>query len=305
MQKCMRCMNDFDQQEYCPYCGRRIDLPPADIGQLPQETILKGRFIIGEVKARDRIGFTYIAWDALLERSVLIREWFPYKLAERLEGQTDVKIDTGNNKKLCASLNSQFVSYAKGLCRLQTIPFLVTVYTGFEENGTAYYVMENIEGITLRQMLEMQNPLDEHTAMAISQRIRDAVKVLHDNKIIHGNLSPDNIVFGKKNEIRFLNPAWYCLDMEKIKYTVFLGRYASPSYLQKSFQPDREMDFYSIAAIEYRMLTGEEPPGPRILGKKIIPVSDFGIKVTAENEKRILKEMGAKPKGLFSILFGR
>lgn len=302
MQKCMRCMNDFDQQEYCPYCGRRADLPPVDAGQLLQETILKGRFIIGEVKARDRIGFTYIAWDALLERSVLIREWFPFRLAKRLEGHTGVEMDMGKDKTLCSSLNSQFVSYAKRLCRLQNIPFLVPVYTGFEENGTAYYVMENAEGITLREMLEMQNPLDEYTAMSLSRRIREAVKILHENKIIHGNLSPDNILLGKNDEIRFLNPAWYCQDMEKIRYTVFLGRYASPAYLEKNFQPEREMDTYSIAAIEYRMLTGEEPQGPLVSGKNIVPISEFGVKISAENEKRILRELGAKPKSLISML---
>ena len=91
MPKCMKCMEEYKQENFCPYCGRRRDAYTVYIDQIPEETILNRRFIIGEAIRKDRIGFLYIAWDALLEQKVWIREWFPVKMAGRKQGQLQVE----------------------------------------------------------------------------------------------------------------------------------------------------------------------------------------------------------------------
>ena len=91
MPKCMKCMEEYEQTDFCPYCGRKRDAVSVYTDQIPEETILNRRFIIGDAVRKDRIGFLYIAWDALLEQKVYIREWFPVKTACRTQGQIQVK----------------------------------------------------------------------------------------------------------------------------------------------------------------------------------------------------------------------
>lgn len=316
MPKCMRCMCDFDGQRFCPSCGAEAGRKAAGREQLPAEAILNRRFIIGDVISRDRIGFTYIAWDALLERKVVIKEWFPVKLAEREENGLDVR--SGMPEGLWEELCGQFLAQAKKLNRLQDIPVLVPVYTFFQENQTAYYVTEYVEGQTLRQLLQKTNPLESEAAGNLMNRIREALEVFHERGLIHGNLTPDNIFLEPNGGVRFLNPAWFDESMEEIRYTVFRGRYAAACYFEVSggkeksglrLKPHREMDDYSMAAVYYRLLSGEEPVGVYGLrNKERLPsISELGVEVPQKVEKeilRILTKAETKGTGLLRFLQG-
>lgn len=296
MPKCMKCMQDFEEQKFCPCCGAPVKLEASDRGQLPAGTILNRRFIIGEPLEKDRIGFTYIAWDALLERRVLVKEWFPVKLAARGKNRLDVEffMDGDRNR----ALKEGFLRQAKKLHLLQIIPVLIPVYTFFEENQTAYYIMEYSEGETLRDLLRETNPLEVQEAQVLLKKVRDALEILHGNRLIHGNLTPDNIFFAADGTVRFRNLAWFGEEMEELKYTVFLGKYASPLYYEGRVKPEKTMDFYSLAAIAYRMLCGEEPISADKRAKKdeLRDFSDYGIELPAQLEKAILQEMRVKKK---------
>lgn len=289
-------MQDYGTQEYCPFCGAPTALNASDRGQMPVETILNRRFIIGEPLGKDRIGFTYIAWDALLERRVLVKEWFPVKLAKRGENHLDVEffMEEERSKKL----KEDFLEQARKLHRLQIIPVLIPIYTFFEENNTAYYIMEYTEGETIREILQKTNPLEVQRVQVLLKKVREALEVLHRNGLIHGNLSPENILFAIDGTVRFLNLAWFGEGMEELKYTVFAGRYASPCYYEGTVKPDRSMDLYSMAAVAYRMLTGEEPVSADKRTKKegLVPISDYGIEIPAQMENDILQTMGVKKR---------
>ncbi|MDO4337670.1 MAG: protein kinase [Eubacteriales bacterium] len=305
MAKCMSCMQDYEQQEYCPFCGAEAGLKAADIGQIPAETILNRRFIIGELINSDRIGFTYLAWDALLERKVVIKEWFPCALAQREENGLDVK--GGMDAELWERLNQQFMEHARKLHKLQNIPALVPIYTFFRENNTSYYVMEFLEGRTVRGMLERENPLVPSEAEKLMEKIAQALEILHDNGIIHGNLSPDNIFLCRTGEIRFLNLAWFSEEMKTIRYTVFQGKYAPFDYEKAFFTQNREMDTYSFCAVYYRLITGCAPVSAlqRIKKEKLPSVSDYGVKISARTEKEImegLKNPDRSGKGMLRFL---
>lgn len=289
MAKCMRCMQDYEQQEYCPFCGAEGNLKAADIGQIPVETILNRRFIIGDLISSDRIGFTYLAWDALLERKVVIKEWFPCALAEREANGLDVK--GGMDENLWERLNQQFLEHAQKLHKLQDIPALVPIYTFFRENNTSYYVMEFLEGRTVRGMLQRENPLDPSAAEKLMEKITQALEILHNKGIIHGNLSPDNIFLCRTGEIRFLNPAWFSEEMKTIRYTVFQGKYAPFDYEKASFIQNKEMDTYGVCAVYYRLITGCDPVSAlqRIKKEKLPSISDYGVKISAHTEKEIME----------------
>ena len=301
MTKCMSCMQDYEEQKYCPFCGAERNLEAEDVGQIPVETILNRRFIIGDMISFDRLGYTYLAWDALLERKVVIKEWIPYKIADREPGSLQVKADV--SEELWETLNQQFLEQARMLHQLQNLPVLVPVYTFFRENNTSYYVMEFLKGQILRENIQRENPLMPDVAKEIMDRVSAALEILHKNGIIHGNLSPENIFLCRTGQIKFLNPAWYSPELESQGYVIFQGRYAPFDYYRSPVRPNQKMDLYGESAVYYRLVTGSPPVSAlaRIRKAKLPAVSEYGVKVSAQTEKKImqgLQDAGKKDKGI-------
>ena len=296
MPKCMKCMEEYEQENFCPYCGRKRDAGSVYNDQIPEETILNRRFIMGEAVRKDRIGFVYIAWDALLEQKVYIREWFPVKLADRELGKTEVH--SGLEQELWEGLLEAFLGQAEKLHKRQDISRLIPVYTFFRENHTAYSVMEYVEGTTLREVLNRQNPLELSVAENIMGNLQNAVSVLHQNGVIHGNITPDNIILCQNGELKLLDPSWNCDAMDEIKNTVFWSRYVPDSYKKVPLQKTAETDRYSMASVFYRMITGEEPYGvlKENMKRKLPPMSEYKITVPKQIEEQIMKDLGESEK---------
>ena len=304
MPKCMKCMEEYKQENFCPYCGRRRDADTVYIDQIPEETILNRRFIIGEAIRKDRIGFLYIAWDSLLEQKVWIREWFPVKMAGRKQGQLQVESEI--NRTLWDQLEEEFLVNAEKLHKRQEISQLIPVYTFFRENNTAYCVMEHINGVTLREILRKKNPLEFQAAEDIMKKMESAVSALHQSGIIHGNLTPDNVMLCHDGNLKLLDPSWTGEAMNEVRNAVFWSRYVPASYKKAPFQKSADTDKFSMAAIFYRMITGEEPYGvlKETIKQKLPSVSDYGIAIPKQIEKQIMKDIGEDAKtekGLLSF----
>ena len=247
MPKCMKCMEEYEQTDFCPHCGRKRDAASVYTDQIPEETILNRRFIIGDAVRKDRIGFLYIAWDALLEQKVYIREWFPVKTACRTQGQIQVKSEVSQD--LWKRLEDAFLVHMEKLHKRQDISQLIPVYAFFRENNTVYSVMEYINGMTLRELLSRQNPLSLPVAENIMAKLQDAVSGLHQNKIVHGNITPDNIILCQNGEVKLLDPSWSGDAVDDIKNTVFWSRYVPASYRRVPLKKSTETDKYSMAAV--------------------------------------------------------
>ena len=296
MPKCMKCMEEYEQTDFCPYCGRKRDAASVYTDQIPEETILNRRFIIGDAVRKDRIGFLYIAWDALLEQKVYIREWFPVKTACRAQGQIQVKSEVSQD--LWKRLEDVFLSHMEKLHKRQDISQLIPVYAFFRENNTVYSVMEYVNGMTLRELLSRQNPLSLPVAENIMAKLQDAVSGLLQNKIVHGNIPPDNIILCQNGEVKLLDPSWSGDALDDIKNTIFWSRYVPASYRKVPLQKSTETDKYSMAAVFYRMLTGEEPYGVlnENMKRKLPSMSEYGITVPKQTEKQIMKDLGENEK---------
>ncbi|MGN1123550.1 MAG: serine/threonine protein kinase, partial [Eubacterium sp.] len=78
----MGCMRDYDENvDVCPYCGYQKDTPVKELYHLVPGTILNKKYIVGKVLGFGGFGVTYIGWDALLEKTVAIKEYLPSELA--------------------------------------------------------------------------------------------------------------------------------------------------------------------------------------------------------------------------------
>lgn len=84
-QLCMGCMNKFDENDsVCPYCGYRVDTPPAEPYHLAPGVILGGKYIVGKTIGYGGFSVTYLAYDYSLEKKIAIKEYLPSELQQGL-----------------------------------------------------------------------------------------------------------------------------------------------------------------------------------------------------------------------------
>lgn len=288
-------MADIGQEKFCPQCGNEVRKALYRNGQLEEGTILNRRYIVGQELARDKVGITYVAWDATREEKIAIREWFPKKYCRRGANGSDVESDM--DQHLWANLQKQFLDVAEQQGEGARTPMLICTFDLFRQNGTAYYTMEYPAGKTLRELLKKENPLPAGQAQEIYGCIAKAVEKMHIHGIIHGNLTPDNILLTENNGVKFLNRSWKSYETEQVGNVFFLGNYAAPEWYPGAAPSGQDADAYSLAAVYYRMVTGIEPYSysRRIQGEAMLTPSNLGIRMNAEDEAMLQKELGIMP----------
>ncbi|MFZ4624285.1 MAG: protein kinase domain-containing protein [Rhodoferax sp.] len=137
-------------------------------------------------------GIVYLAHDASLGRDVALKEYMPSSLAFRKDGITVVAKSGGCSEAFFAGLRS-FINEARMLA-LFDHPALVKVYRFWEANGTAYMVMQNCEGQTLKHALaKMETPPSEQWLLDLLNPLMDGLQVIHNKHCFHRDISPDNI----------------------------------------------------------------------------------------------------------------
>ena len=266
MKKCMSCMRDYGEAyEFCPVCGYSEDQMKEDMRELPEalppESFLAARFIIGRVLSLTDYSIVYIAWDALLQRRVAIREFFPLGNWERPQGETAIRFNSPRDQELFDSAREAFEQEALILCRNQDLEEPVNVYRVVKENNTAYQILEYLDGSTLQDYLDETGAPEHKMVEALFSRIVAAIDRLHERKIVHGNLAPENIYLDNDLQIRLLD-----FGMAKGKAARLLKdkdyfdpRYTAPEVLAGQ-EATTASDAYSLGMIYYALLTGKEPP---------------------------------------------
>lgn len=297
MPKCMSCMNDFEQPDCCPYCGALVDYKVSDIDQLPPGTILNKRYAVGQVITKDKLGFTYIAWDGLQERRVAIKEWFPLGIAVREKGLKVTKKEREGSRDLA----DLFLESTKKVQQMQEIPSVIKIDSLFQENSTIYYVMEYLEGTTIAALLRRENPVVLYKAKKILNEILNGIRQIHKNGTIHGNLDPENIFIVKGGGVKFLNFSWITIENQEINNYLFQNEYASPEYFKKCMSVSEKIDIYSVYAVFYRMSVGIQPvsAGLRLEGQPLVKPMVAGIELEPNIESEMLRNLaiaGVKEK---------
>ena len=198
--RCLNCMCEFnipaggeDESNVCPYCGFVENTRPKVLYHLFPGTVLKNRYTIGVVLGSGGFGVTYKAWDSVLGIVVAIKEYYPATFVQRVPGTKDVIVYDGSKRKEFQDSLERFMEEAQNTAKFDN-PNIVHVDNYFEENNTAYIVMEFLEGISLKDYLKMNGDrIDIKDIDYIFLPIMDALKAIHEKGIIHRDVSPDNI----------------------------------------------------------------------------------------------------------------
>ena len=237
----------------------------------------RGTYVIDTVLGRGGFGITYRASASGygLPRYVAIKEFFPKDLCSRLisEESYDMIIDEPENFENITKLRDRFVKESRNIeeCNSSGI---VKVLDTIESYGTAYMVMELIEGQTLKQLMDSYSrtgglPLGK--AENIIRQLARSLMYLHSQHITHLDVKPDNLMVndadGRVVLIDFGLSRRFNADgsSDSQVLTAISKGYAPPEqYIGiNTFSP--ESDIYSMGATFYKLLTGKTPPEPHVL----------------------------------------
>ncbi len=291
--------------DYCPYCmrpafgnfcgscGKPLNYQASPF-HLPAGTIL-GAYRLGAVLGQGGFGITYIALDTKSGRRVAIKEYFPVQCCRR-EG-TRVLPSPGKESLYQGGIKS-FLEEARLLHSRQGLPNVVHVLNFFEAGGTAYLVMEYLEGVTLQQKIASNGPIPSGELMPKLPALLASMQILHNSGIIHRDISPDNIMWMPDGTLKLLD--FGCArSMEDGKsMTVQLKHGFAPveQYMTRGQGP--WTDVYALCATVYYCLTGKVPPiSPERLEKDtLVPPSALGVSLPPNQEKALLWGLQVQPK---------
>lgn len=158
-----------------------------------------GTYRIEKVLGQGGFGITYLATDLNLQRKVAIKEFFPKDFCDRNEATSQVTLGTKNTAEFVNRLKSKFLKEARNIAQFDH-PNIIRIYAAFEENNTAYYVMEYIEGESLSSIVKKSGPLPEKRALGYIAKVGEALEYVHERKINHLDIKPANIMVRKSDD---------------------------------------------------------------------------------------------------------
>jgi len=223
-------------------------------------TILKDRYIVGQVLGFGGFGITYKAWDAKLETIVAIKEYYPSGIVNRVPGEQNVILFANSKANIYQAGLERFLDEARNMAKFNTHPNIVNIFEFFEQNNTAYIVMEFLDGVTLAEFLK-ENLLDVETCIEITNSICIALKELHSQGIVHRDVSPDNIFMCLNGSVKLIDfgAARFSAAEEQQMTVILKPGYAPPEQYEKISKQGPWTDIYALGATLYRMLVNEKP----------------------------------------------
>ncbi|MCR4806309.1 MAG: serine/threonine protein kinase [Lachnospiraceae bacterium] len=273
---------------------------------LKEGTVLNGEYIIKSVLGQGGFGITYEATGLNGSDLVAIKEYFPDTMASRSE--TEVIPYTGERGENFSFGKECFLEEARILADFIGNLGIVGVKKYFEENGTAYFVMEYIQGMSFKDYLEEKGgriPVDE--AIRLLTPVMDALSYVHATGLIHRDVTPDNIYVTDKGQVRLLDfgAARYSMGDRSMSLDVVLKHgYAPKEQYTRRGKQGPYTDIYSLAATIYRAITGQLPPDSidRMEKDDLKAPAAFGIKISGEESDAILKALSVDQKDRFQTM---
>ena len=268
MKICYSCFSELpDGAAVCPHCGSSADLRNGDKDPhaLPCGAVLNGRYIVGRVLGQGGFGITYVGQEFASKMLVAIKEYFPDTMAVRdvsRASYTVVPFNTDRNESFEYG-KKQFLDEARTLAAFIGSPNIVRVYSYFEENGTAYFAMEYVQGQSLKKYIESRGGrISWEEAWKLLMPVLDALSEVHSKKIVHRDIKPDNIIMTQDGNVKLIDfgAARYNYSEKSRSLTAVLTPGFAP--LEQYFTRGKQgpwTDVYALAATLYFCITGAVP----------------------------------------------
>ena len=270
----------------------------------PNTTLQGGKYRIERVLGQGGFGITYLAVQTANNRYIAIKELFIGGSGQAINERRGNQVVVTNSANQ-ASFNQQREKFKKEALRLEKLnhPNLVKVYEFFEENGTAYYMMDYIEGESLRTKLNREGVLSESLVLKYLQQLLPALETAHKQNIWHLDIKPENIMVDRYGHVylidfgasKHVEPNSTLTTSLALAYTpgycppelLDLSNETPEYYLQAIKDIGPWTDIYALGATIYNLLTDSIPPSKRRLDKEGRNAFSFPSNISSPSILRI------------------
>ena len=225
--------------------------------------MLRDQYMIGRALGHGGFGITYLAWDVGLETRLAIKEYMPNGVAGRSVGDTRVLAYSDQTKVEFEYGLERFLEEARVLKKFRDHPNIVSIDTIFRDNGTAYLVMEYLDGMTFEEFLKRRGgKVTVETALRVILPVMDALSAVHGEGILHRDISPDNIHLARNGKVKLIDfgAARNALGQKSRNLSIILKEgYAPEEQYRASGIQGPWTDVYATAATLYHAITGQVP----------------------------------------------
>ena len=308
---CPNCFAKRQNTDCCPFCHYRYNDLPDDNASLRQMTVLNHRYIIGRVLGVGGFGVTYLALNNETGEKCAVKEFMPSELAVR-DGMGNVYPSSEDNAELFEHCKSGFLNEAKTLYTFRGDPTIVNVNDYFEENHSAYFAMEYLDGCNMRAQMQKSGgriPVEMATIMLVT--VGSALMDVHKFNILHRDISPENIFLtsnGSYKLIDFGAARFFTSRANKSLSVLLKPGFAPPEQYSSNGNQGPWTDVYGLAATYYYLVSGVKPLDAmdRLSGKHMAALCDLchGVsKKTSDAVNRALAlDYHARYKDMVSFL---
>lgn len=285
----------------CPFCGSSIsvNVPPH---HLAPGTVLNNKFLVGAAIGEGGFGITYIGRDIKLDMKVAIKEYYPSGYANRSNtiSPTVSSSSSEERKDFFDMGKERFLKEAQSLAKFSGSAGIVDVRDFFEENNTAYIVMEYLDGQTLKNYLRSNGTLTPEQTVKLLMPVMESLKKVHSQGIIHRDISPDNIMLvGKRVKLLDFGAARYVSATNNKSLSVILKPgYAPEEQYRSKGNQGPWTDIYALCATMYKCITGITPDDStqRVFNDELKTPSELGINIDPAIEKALIKGLSVMQK---------
>ena len=243
-----------------------------------------GKYKIVRFLSNGGFGNTYEGVHTMMDTRVAIKEFFPKMFCNRDENTSHVTVATQGNRELVDKLRKKFNEEAKAVFQMKH-DNIVRVLDIFEENGTAYYVMEYIDGKSLNEITKERGALPESEAVGYIRQVADALKYVHSLNRLHLDIKPGNIMVDKNGKAILIDfgASKHYDDESGENTSTLMGvntkGYAPVEQMSRSFSDfNPSADVYALGATLYKLLTNITPKDSVLLmtgDEELSPLPSF------------------------------
>jgi serine/threonine protein kinase len=259
---CLVCgVSNADSSKVCRSCGTPLSAaPPSPVAHtLPSGTALQaGKYVLSKVLGNGGFGITYVAMDNKLARRVAVKEFFLQTCVRN--GRTVCPSDSKTAAEFVDS-KSRFLEEARTIAKFHH-PSIVEVFDTFEENNTAYMVMQFVDGRPLADLLKDGKPISENDAVRYVEEVGAALRIVHAAGMLHRDLKPGNIMLSKTGQavlIDFGTARQFAKGVTSRMTATLTEGYAPLEQYGNQARFGPCTDIYSLGASLYELLTGQLP----------------------------------------------
>ena len=261
-QTCYNCFSGTNGIDPCPTCGFENASLEKKQHLLAPGTILHEGYLVGKPLGQGGFGITYLGFDLASHQRVAIKEYFPAGIAVRQDGFVQPASD--ENLAVFKRGVDTFNKEARILSPSGNQPNIVNLLAFFFENGTGYFVMEYLEGQSLKDYLTGRGgKLSFQETVNLLLPVMHALSAIHREGMLHRDIAPDNIYVANDGKTKLM-------DFGAARYHVFQETQSVRTIVKPGYAPMEQYasqsdqgpwtDVYAMGATFYKVLTGNVPP---------------------------------------------